>query len=249
MIVYACYNIKGGVGKTATSVNMAYLAAQGGARVLIWDLDPQGAASFYFRIKPKIKGKAAGLLDNKTRLETYIRGTDYDNLDLLPADFSYRNLDLLLEEAGKPRGRFKKLLKPLAQDYDVVVLDCAPGISLLSESIFNAADVLLIPTIPTILSLRTLKQIISYREKHSLKHLMLVPFFSMVDKRKQLHRQIVEQPPSLGAPILGTYIPYASEIERMGIERRPVNTYAGSCIAGRAYIRMWQEILRLSMTR
>ena len=62
MLIIACYNIKGGVGKTATAVNLAYLTAGFGARTLVWDLDPQGAASFYFRIKPRVKGGAKNLL-------------------------------------------------------------------------------------------------------------------------------------------------------------------------------------------
>ncbi len=243
MIIYACYNIKGGVGKTATAVNLAYLAARSGLRVLVWDLDPQGAASFYFRIKSKIKGGADKILNKKTDLDDYIKGTDYDNLDLIPADFSYRHMDILLEEKGKPQRKLRKLLKPLADDYDMVFIDCAPSISLVSESVFTASDALLIPTIPTILSLRTLKQITKYQQEHQLSHLKIMPFFSMVDKRKKMHRQIVERPPALVASFLKTYIPYASEIERMGIEQRPVNIYANSSAAAKAYLDLWQEIL------
>ena len=65
MSVFGVYNIKGGVGKTASTVNLAWLAASEGARTLVWDLDPQGAASFYFRIKPKVKSGARGLIANK----------------------------------------------------------------------------------------------------------------------------------------------------------------------------------------
>jgi chromosome partitioning protein len=124
MLIIACYNIKGGVGKTATAVNLAYRSAAVGARTLVWDLDPQGAASFYFRIKPKVKGGAKKLLAShvakkKGLLKDAIKGTDYANLDLLPADFSYRNMDLLLEDTGKPQRRLAKLLKPLADDYDM----------------------------------------------------------------------------------------------------------------------------------
>jgi cellulose biosynthesis protein BcsQ len=244
MITLASYNIKGGVGKTATAVNLAYLAAQEGARVLIWDLDPQGAASFYFRIKPRIRGGINKLLNKKTSIEDHIKGTDYDNLDLIPADFSYRNMDILLEEAGKPQRKLRKLLRPLADEYDIVFLDCAPSISLVSESVFQASDRLLIPTIPTILSLRTLNQIIKYRAEHDLADLQMFAFFSMVDRRKQMHRQIVERPPSLDIPILSAFIPYASEVERMGVERRPLNTYAASSVAAQAYVALWQELLR-----
>ena len=159
MKVFACYNIKGGVGKTATTVNLAYLASQEGARTLIWDLDPQGAASFYLRIKPKIKGGTKALVKQKKEMDEFIKGSDYENLDLLPADFSYRNMDLILEDSKKPLRRLRKILKPLADEYDLLFLDCPPSISLVSENVFNAAHALLIPPIPTVLSLRTLQQI------------------------------------------------------------------------------------------
>ena len=107
MKVIATYNIKGGVGKTATAVNLAWLAAQEGAPTLIWDLDPQGATSYYFRIKPRIKGGGKKLLQGKRDLDGYIRGTDYHWLDLLPADFSYRNMDILLDHTKNPEQQYQ----------------------------------------------------------------------------------------------------------------------------------------------
>ena len=151
MKVIATYNIKGGVGKTATAVNLAWLAAQEGAPTLIWDLDPQGAASYYFRIKPRIKGGGKKLLQGKRHLDDYIRGTDYEWLDLLPADFSYRNMDIIFDYGKRPERHLNKLLKPFHSEYYYVFLDCPPSISLTSENVFSAADALLIPTIPTTL--------------------------------------------------------------------------------------------------
>ncbi|MGZ4960500.1 MAG: ParA family protein, partial [Methylomonas sp.] len=90
MNVLAVYSIKGGVGKTASAVNLAYTAARNGYRTLVWDLDPQGASSYYFRIKPKIKGGSKDLITGKRELEGLIKGTDFENLHLLPADFSFR---------------------------------------------------------------------------------------------------------------------------------------------------------------
>jgi chromosome partitioning protein len=84
--ILATYNIKGGVGKTATAVNLGFLAARDGYRVLLWDLDPQGAASFLFRIKPRVKGGGQALIHGKRPVDGAIKGTDFDNLDLLPAD-------------------------------------------------------------------------------------------------------------------------------------------------------------------
>jgi len=134
MTILATYNIKGGVGKTAAAVNLAYLAAQAGARTLIWDLDPQGAATFYFRVKPKVKGGGKGLVNKSRPAGDLIKGTDYPQLDLLPADFSYRHLDIHLDEMRKPTRALHKILKPLRDEYDYVFLDCPPSISLVSEA-------------------------------------------------------------------------------------------------------------------
>ena len=100
MRIYATYNIKGGVGKTTTAVNLAHLAAaETGLRTVLWDLDPQGAASFMFRVKPRVKGGGKALISGTRTLDDAVKGTDFDNLDLIPADFTYRNMDLLLDNA------------------------------------------------------------------------------------------------------------------------------------------------------
>ncbi|SET25285.1 Cellulose biosynthesis protein BcsQ [Nitrosomonas marina] len=241
MKIVACYNVKGGIGKTAAAVNLAFLAAHEGARTLVWDLDPQGAASFYFRIKPKVKKGSKGLLTGKKTLEDVVKGTDYPNLDLIPADFSYRNLDLQLDEVKKSDTRIQKLLKPLASEYDFIFLDCPPSISLVSENTLIAADAVIVPTIPTTLSLRTLDQIVEFCNKLNIDHTKIITFFSMMDNRKKLHKQIVENPPQ-HVRVLDASIPYASDVERMGVYRQPVPVFAGNSRAAKAYRALWEEI-------
>ena len=243
MNVLAVYSIKGGVGKTSSAVNLAYMAAGSGYRTLVWDLDPQGASSYYFRVKPKIKGGSKELIAGNRELEGLIKGTDFDNLDLLPADFSFRNLDLVLDAKKKPTRQLKKLLKPLAEEYDFIFLDCPPNISLLSEAVFEAADILLSPIIPTTLSLRTLEQLEKFIEDNSLNKLALVPFFSMVDRRKKMHREIIDNLVERHPAVLTAAIPYASDIERMGLERMPLGGYVKKSQSTRAYDALWQEIL------
>jgi cellulose biosynthesis protein BcsQ len=240
--IVACYNIKGGVGKTAAAVNLAWLTARDGLVTLIWDLDPQGAASFYVRTTAKIKGGGRALIEGERDLQELVRGTEYPLLDILPADFSYRHMDIRLEEAKKPTRRLRKLLKPLSETYDIIFLDCPPSISLVSEAVFEAADILLVPVIPTTLSLRTLAQLQAFCTERGLDNLQLIPFFSMVDRRKSLHREILEQLPAECPELLNAYIPYASEVEQMGVHCAPVGQYAACSRAGLAFEALWAEL-------
>jgi len=238
----AIYNIKGGVGKTATAVNLSFLASLDGANTLLWDLDPQGAASYYCRIKAKIKGGGKKLIEGKSDIEAAIKGTDYENLDLLPADFTYRNMDIFLDDTKKPLKCFKKLLQPFSEEYDYVFLDCPPSISSAAESVFAAADILLVPTIPTTLSLRTYKQIKEFFKQQGIKQTKVLPFFVMVDRRKNMHRLIVKRPPSFMPSVLKTYIPYASQVERMGVHRAPLTVFAARSKAAQCYSSLWDEV-------
>ncbi len=244
MKIIASYNIKGGVGKTATAVNLAYLSAREGNRTLIWDLDPQGAATYYFRVKPKVKGGTRALVAGHHDLDNLVKGTDFAGLDLLPADFSYRNMDLLLEDNKRPTKQLQKLLAPMAIAYDYVFLDCPPSISLVSENVFRASHALLVPMIPTTLSARTLDQLQEFLEGHvGLGKVNLMPFFSMVDRRKHLHVHLMETLPESFPTFLKASIPYASDVERMGLTRMPLPAYApASNPITRAYEALWTEI-------
>jgi len=239
--IFATYNIKGGVGKTATAVNLGYLAARDGYRVLLWDLDPQGAASYLFRIKPRVKGGGKALIRGTRSIDSAIKGTDFGGLDLLPADFTYRNLDLLLDSAKRPAERLAALLAPLKADYDAVFLDCPPSISLLSESVLHAADLLLVPLIPTTLSVRTLDQLTEFVGGFNGHRPDVLAFFSMVDRRKRLHREIATDLPAERPDFAATLIPALSVIEQMSVQRAPVTAFSPRSQAARQYGRLWQE--------
>jgi chromosome partitioning protein len=239
--ILATYNIKGGVGKTATAVNLGYLAARDGYRVLLWDLDPQAAASFLFRVKPRVKGGGKALIQGRRAVQDAIKGTDFDNLDLLPADFTYRNLDLLLDDAKRPTRRLASLLAPLKRDYDLVVLDCPPSISLLSESVLHAADLLLVPLIPTTLSVRTLDQLTEFIAGFNGHQPAVLAFFSMIDRRKSLHKQIAADLPAQRSDFATAAISALSLIEQMSVRRAPVTAFAPRSQAALQYAGLWQE--------
>lgn len=251
MRIYATYNIKGGVGKTTTAVNLAYLAAEAGQRTVLWDLDPQGAASFMFRVKPRVKGGGRAIISGKRPLDDAIKGTDFDHLDLIPADFTYRNMDLLLDPGdtkpasspgGKPARKLGKLLAPLAGEYDAVFLDCPPSVSLVSENVLAAADVIVVPLIPTTLSVRTLEQLSDFIDEFKGHRPEIMAFFSMVDRRKKLHKEIAEKLAAERPEVAATVIPALSVIETMSVERAPVTVFAPSSPAAKAYRALWAEL-------
>jgi chromosome partitioning protein len=239
---YATYNIKGGVGKTSAAVNLAHLAARNGYHALLWDLDPQGAATYLFRVRPKVKGGSKALVRGTRALDDAIKATDFDRLDLLPADFSYRNMDLQLDDTKRPTRRIRQLLRPLADEYDVVFLDCPPSISLLSENVLHAVDTLLVPIIPATLSVRTFDQLARFVGDFDGRQPQVYAFFSMVDRRKRLHQDVVQQLAADRPGVLTTAIPALSIIEQMAERRAPVTAFAPHSVAAQCYEALWGEL-------
>lgn len=242
MKILALHNIKGGVGKTSAAVNLAYLAACDGYRTLLWDLDPQAASSFCFRIKPKLKGGVKSLKKDPDSLDQAIKATDYDGLDVVPADFSLRNFDKIFTKSKRPAKHLSRFLAPLADEYDLLFIDCAPSISLMAENIFLASDALLVPLIPATFSVRTYYQLLEYLQKDRVQHLQLLPFFSMYDNRRELQRKIVATLPDNVGDMLNTAIPYAKSIELMGVKRAPVSQFAPASKSALAYRKLWREV-------
>ncbi len=242
MKVIATYNIKGGVGKTSAAVNLAYLSGADGYRTLLWDLDPQAAASYVFRVKPRVRGGAKALIRGARPLDDAIKGTDFDRLDLLPADFTYRNMDLALHKAKRPTRQLSRLLGPLAGEYDVVFLDCPPSISLVSENILHAVHVLLVPLIPTTLSERTFDQLTSFIAGLDGHRPEVLAFFSMVDRRKRLHRDIITRLSAERSDIATAIIPAMTLVEQVSVRRAPVPAFAPRSTATRHYQELWSEL-------
>ncbi len=243
MKTIASYSIKGGVGKTAFSVNMAYASADAGMRTLLVDLDPQGASSFYFRVRPSEKLKAKGFFDRPASLEKNIRGSDYGRLDILPANLHYRKFDARLGLMQKPNSRLKKALKRLSRQYDVVILDCPPNIGLLSESVFVAADVIVVPVIPTTLSERTFVQLLKFFADAKYPRDHIQAFFSMAQTNNRLHRDTMARMREKYPAFLDTVIPQSIDVERMGIMREPVLAYAPKHSGAQAYRKLCEELL------
>ncbi len=242
MKIIACYSNKGGVGKTASSVNLAHLMAKSGYRVLLCDLDPQGASSFYFRLKPSKKLKEDSFFTDQEKLLKSIKGCDYDNLDVLPANMDFKDFDIFLSNMKKAHSQLKRTLKAAKDDYDIVLLDCPPTISMLSEAVFKCSDIIVVPVIPSTLSERTLEQLFEFFSEHGFDSSVIMPFFSMVQKAKKLHTETIERLSHSCSQMLETKIPFSSDIERMGVNRAPVTDFGRSTPAAMYYQQLWKEI-------
>jgi cellulose biosynthesis protein BcsQ len=245
MTILSVYNIKGGVGKTAAAVNLSFLASAENKSTLLCDLDPQSSATYYFRVKPKMKTGLKPLVKGKKSLEKNIKGTDYHCLDLLPADFSLRNMDIMLDNVKGSKHRLKSVLKMFKDEYEYIFLDCPPNITLVSENIFYASDLILVPVIPTTLSYRTFEKLLEFFKKNKMSIKKIIPFFSMVEIRKNMHKNSMEALNREYPAFLNNKIPYSSIVEKMGIYREPLGSFSPRSVPAQQYEALWNEVKKL----
>lgn len=235
----ALFSVKGGVGKTALAVNLAHAAATlSGRRTLLWDLDAQGAASWLLKVEARTGAKARkGLLGGRADADIadLVQPTEYPNLDVLAADRSLRRLEADL--AGEGEKKLKKALKSLEDRYDRIILDCPPGLTELADQLFRAADLVVVPLLPSPLSTRALAQLQDHLATEMKSPPPVMPVFSMADRRKALHQKALAAQPDW--PV----IPYAAAVEAMTATRQPLLAGRASPAAA-ALAGLWADIER-----
>ncbi|MBF0200430.1 MAG: ParA family protein [Desulfamplus sp.] len=235
------YNVKGGVGKTTSCVNLASLCAADGCRTLLWDMDPQGAASFYLGQDLIEVKKADSILKDKKQFLSMVKQSELPNLNIAPAFFNLRNMDIIVDDEKKAAKKLGKVMGKIAKSHEFLFIDAPPSISALSEMIFAIADILVIPVIPTTLSIHSLEQIREHLDTLGRKPGILY-FFNMVDSRKRMHREIMAKSMDEDPCCLSASIPYRSIIEQMGIHRKPLIEFAPDRKETLAFMELWKEL-------
>lgn len=243
--VISFYNIKGGVGKTTCAVNMAYQASKIGLRTILWDLDPQGSASFILRVQPKLKGRIEKFADANSPILKSVKETQWPLLDLIPSDFALRDLHYYLKDKKQHAKRLANSIEELDKEYDLVVVDCAPEASVVSENVIFFSDLICVPIIPNILSINSLETVLDFVKDSHGKKSKVSAIFNLVDRRKLLHRTVLEQYLNNDKRFLENYIPSSSAIEQMASLRAPVGAITSRRNKENPFFMVADELLHL----
>ncbi len=243
----AVYNIKGGVGKTTTAVNLACLLAKNGLSVLLWDLDPQGGSSYFFNRQNQNNNSLARLFDRYITIYDVIHSTDSYQIDVISNDALFS--DQFMNKASRittlnfvNHDLIKLTLEEVEDDYDVCIIDCSPGKFVLHDNIFQTADLVLVPNIPAPLSVYCNNLLMDSLAGKTVIRSKILSFFNMVQPHKNLHRHYLDASKEDGALILCNYIPFYAEIESMTLTKESIFHRLKESKTNVYYEKLWAEI-------
>lgn len=202
---------------------------------MLWDLDAQAAATYILGGSAPAGDAARAVLERELSPARAIRETEVERLSLLPGDASIRSLDLLFGQMDR-RKRIRKIVDEVAPDFDRIILDCPPGLGATTEQLIRAASLIVVPLVPSALSMRGFAEFRQHLDIHHKGGPPLLPVFNMVDRRRLGHRSLLESWPDV--PV----IPASSQIEAMAERRQPLAMFAPRAPALQAFRALWSTI-------
>lgn len=246
----ALANLKGGVGKTTTAVNLAAAFARSGLSVLLIDLDPQSSATYSLGVGREQTGTStAEVLTGKAEAAEALVETPFENIHLLPGSLRLAGLEMSLARKHEPEKLLKKALSGIQRRYDVIVTDCQPGLSILTISALAAADAYIVPVAPHRLDADSLagffELVEGSRDHIGRKVELLGILLTMVDHRTLVTDEMVALiRRKYGQAVFRTEIPINVRLAEAPGHGRPIFDYASWSTGAFAYGRLGGEVLR-----
>ncbi len=248
--IIAMCNQKGGVGKTTTTINLGAALAGYGRRVLIVDFDPQGAASVGLGVNPHELERTIYnvLMERDVLAADLIEKTDVDGLDLLPANIDLSAAEVQLVGEVARESVLARSLRPVADDYDVVLVDCQPALGLLTVNALTAAHGVLIPLECEFFALRGVALLIDTIDKvrDRLNPRLEIDgiLATMFDSRTLHSREVVQRVrEAFGDTLLHTVIGRTVKFPDASVAAEPITAYAPSHAGAIAYRQLARELI------
>jgi chromosome partitioning protein len=248
--IIAMCNQKGGVGKTTTTINLGAALAEYGRKVLLVDFDPQGALSVGVGVNPHELDTTVYqlLMDRSVEIRDVIQHTAFDNLDLLPAniDLSAAEVQLVGEVAREMV--LARVLRPVLDDYDVILVDCQPSLGLLTVNALTAAHGVLIPLECEFFALRGVALLVETIEKvqDRLNPRLEIDgiLATMYDSRTLHSREVVARVvEAFGDNVFHTVISRTVKFPDATVAAEPITTYATTHPGAEAYRSLARELI------